>query len=175
MILHDLYPFYHQFLSHKIVQHQVALVVKNLSANTGEVRGAGLIPGTLQYSCLENPADRGAWKAMIHSVVKSWTWLKQLSSSSDSKKFWNGFSFLCLSYQELNTLYVYVYILMSPQWAILEGTPLQCNNILHIQKQSRPLWNMSHNRKYILLVVSENKHLETRCGSLLWSVKLVLK
>ena len=110
MILRDLYPFYHQFLSHKIVQHQVALVVKNLSANTGEVRGAGVIPGALQYSCLENPTDRGAWKAMIHSIVKSWTWLKQLSSSSDSKKFWNGFSFLCLSYQELNTLYVYVYI-----------------------------------------------------------------
>ena len=47
-------------------------VVKNLSANAGDVREAGLIPGSgrspggghgnpLQYSCLENPLDRGAW------------------------------------------------------------------------------------------------------------------
>ena len=33
----------------------------------------------LQYSCLENPMDRGAWRATIHSVSKSWTRLKQLS------------------------------------------------------------------------------------------------
>ena len=84
MIFHDLYPCYHQFLSHKIVQHQVALVVKNLSANEGGLRDAGLISGLrrspggghgnlLQYSCLENPTDRGAWRAMIHRVINSWT------------------------------------------------------------------------------------------------------
>ena len=44
---------------------------------------AGKIPGgghgnPLQYSCLENPMDRGAWRAMIHGVAKSWTWLKWL-------------------------------------------------------------------------------------------------
>ena len=50
---------------------QVALVIKNLSTNAGDVRYAGLIPGSgrspggghsnpLQYSCLENPMDRGA-------------------------------------------------------------------------------------------------------------------
>ena len=33
----------------------------------------------LQYSCLENPVDREAWRATIHSVAKSWTRLKQLS------------------------------------------------------------------------------------------------
>ena len=33
----------------------------------------------LQYSCLENPMDRGAWWAIIHGVTKSWTWLKWLS------------------------------------------------------------------------------------------------
>ena len=53
---------------------QVALVVKNSPANAGEKRDAGLIPGSgrspgeghgypLQYSCLENPMDRGAWRA----------------------------------------------------------------------------------------------------------------
>ena len=47
-------------------------------------RDPGLIPGLgrppgegngypLQYSCLENPMDRGAWRATIHGVAKSWT------------------------------------------------------------------------------------------------------
>ena len=51
---------------------QVALVVKNLLANAGDIRDTGSIPGPgrspgegngnpLQYSCLENPMDRGAW------------------------------------------------------------------------------------------------------------------
>ena len=70
---------------------QVALVVKNLPANTGDIRDAGSIPGlgrspgegsdnSLQYSCLENPMDRGAWQATVHRVTKSWTQLKQLST-----------------------------------------------------------------------------------------------
>ena len=52
---------------------------------------AGLIPGPgrspegghgnpLQYSCLENPMDRGAWWATVHRVTKNWTRLKQLST-----------------------------------------------------------------------------------------------
>ena len=38
----------------------------------------------LQYSCLENPRDRGAWWAAVHRVPQSRTRLKQLSSSSSS-------------------------------------------------------------------------------------------
>ena len=60
-------------------------------ANAGDIRDAGLIPGLgkspgegngnpLQYSCLENPIDRGAWQAIVHGVAKSWTWLKQVST-----------------------------------------------------------------------------------------------
>ena len=61
---------------------QVALVVKNLPANAGDIRNAGLIPGSgrspagghaLQYSCLGNPMDRGTWQAMVHRVTKSQT------------------------------------------------------------------------------------------------------
>ena len=63
---------------------QVALVVKNPPANVGDMRDAGLIPGLgrspggehgtpLQYSCLENPMDRGAWWATVHGVAKSQT------------------------------------------------------------------------------------------------------
>ena len=39
----------------------------------------------LQYSCLENPRDRGAWWAAIYGVTQSWTQLKRLSSSSSSR------------------------------------------------------------------------------------------
>ena len=46
---------------------------------------SGRFPGgghgnPLQYSCLENPMDRGAWWATVHRVTKSWTWLKLLST-----------------------------------------------------------------------------------------------
>ena len=68
---------------------QVALVVENLPANAGDIRDGGTIPGSgrspgggygnpLQYSCLENPMDRGAWRAIVHSVAKSWRRLKWL-------------------------------------------------------------------------------------------------
>ena len=49
----------------------------------GRCLGAGEGNGTpLQYSCLENPMDGGAWWAAVHGVTKSRTRLKQLSSSS---------------------------------------------------------------------------------------------
>ena len=61
---------------------QVALVVNNPPANAGDFRDRGSIPGlgrspegghgnSLQYSCLEHPMDRGAWR-----VTKSWIRLK---------------------------------------------------------------------------------------------------
>ena len=59
---------------------RVALVVKSLLAKAGDVRDAGSIPGSgrspgggngnpLQYSCLENSMDRGAWQATVHGVA----------------------------------------------------------------------------------------------------------
>ena len=70
---------------------QVVLVVKNTPVNAGEIRGAGSIPGlgrspggrhgdSLQYSRLENPMDRRAWRAIVHRVTQIWTQLKQLST-----------------------------------------------------------------------------------------------
>ena len=41
----------------------------------------------LQYSCLENPRDGGAWWATVYGVAQSWTWLKWLSSNSSSSLF----------------------------------------------------------------------------------------
>ena len=61
----------------------VVLVVKNLSANAGNIRDVSVILGSrrcsgeghgnpLQYSCLEKPMGRGAWQATVHRVAKSW-------------------------------------------------------------------------------------------------------
>ena len=46
----------------------------------GSIPGLGRSPGEghgnpLQYSCLENPMDKGAWWAIVHGVTKNWTWL----------------------------------------------------------------------------------------------------
>ena len=57
-------------------------VVKNLFVNAGDIRDVGSVPGLgrssggrhgslLQYSCLENPVDRGAWQAMVHRITRS--------------------------------------------------------------------------------------------------------
>ena len=62
----------------------MALVVNNPPANAGGIKDVGLIPGLgrspggghgnpLQYSGLENPVDRGACRATVHRVAKSWT------------------------------------------------------------------------------------------------------
>ena len=52
--------------------------------DTGLIPGSGRFPGggqgnPLQYSCLENPMDRGAWQATAHKVTKRWTQLSNLA------------------------------------------------------------------------------------------------
>ena len=58
------------------------VLVKYLSANAGDLKDAGSIPGLgrspgggygnpIQYSCLENPLDRGAWQVMVHRDAES--------------------------------------------------------------------------------------------------------
>ena len=56
---------------------------KESACNVGDlglIHGLGRSPGEgngnpLQYSCLENPTDGGAWRATVHEVAESWTWL----------------------------------------------------------------------------------------------------
>ena len=66
-------------------------MVKNPPANAGDITDTGSIPGPgrspgggrgnpFQYSCLENPTDRGAWWATVHRVTKSPTCLKRLNT-----------------------------------------------------------------------------------------------
>ena len=50
------------------------------AGHLGLIPGYGRSPGErngylLQYSCLENSTDRGAWLATVHEVPKGWTWL----------------------------------------------------------------------------------------------------
>ena len=82
---------------------QVELVLKNLPANAGDARDVDSIPGLgrspggghgnpLQYSCLENPMDRGAWCPTVHGVANSQTRLKRLSTHTRR---------LCSMYQKL--------------------------------------------------------------------------
>ena len=81
---------------------QMALVVKNLPANAGDTRVMGSVlrsgrsPGgghgnPLQYSCLENSMDRGAWWATAHGVAKSQTRLKRLSMQCHGRTHSWGF------------------------------------------------------------------------------------
>lgn len=77
---------------------KVSLVVEKLPANIGEIRDKVLIPGSgrshatlfpadhpaghenpFQYTCLENPRERGSWWATICGVTKSWTRLSNLA------------------------------------------------------------------------------------------------
>ena len=64
-------------------------MVKNLPAmqeTGGLIPGSGISPGEgngnpLQYSCLENPMDGGAWWATVHGISKSWTRLSDFTSA----------------------------------------------------------------------------------------------
>ena len=94
---------------------QVKLVVKNTPANAGALRDVGSIPrlgrvpggghgNPLQYSCLENPADRGAWRATDHSVCvlshvrlfatpRTVACRALLSMEFSRQEYWNGLPF----------------------------------------------------------------------------------
>ena len=75
----------------------MALVVKNLNINVGDLRDGGLVHGLerspvegngnpFQHFCLENSKDRGDWQATVHGVTRSWTQLKQLSTAQYTTK-----------------------------------------------------------------------------------------
>ena len=95
-------PFMKSSLSDWYINYfsfQVALAVKNTPASAGDV---GLIPwlgrspgegngNPLQYSCLGNPMDRGAWWATVHEVSKSQTQV----SNQGKHVVYSGKSFMC--------------------------------------------------------------------------------
>ena len=116
------------------VHMQCKIIPKNGSAgkesacNTGDTGDSGWIPGSrrfpgggdgnpLQYSWLDNPMDRGAWRVTDHRVSRSQTWLKWHSNSRCTLK-------LILKTVYIECLNVKNYI----NWIIISGSIL-CNFI----------------------------------------------
>ena len=71
-------------------------VVKNPPVNAGNTRNMGSTPGSgrsaggengnpPQFSCMENPMEKGAWQATIHSITKSWTRLSDRAHTHSTK------------------------------------------------------------------------------------------
>ena len=111
---------------------QKVLVVKNLSANAGDLRDSSLIPGSgrssvgghsnsRQYSYLENPTDR-AWQATVHKVAKSWTLLQWLSTRIKITVDQSPLDkFLCVIMNYHND------IGEKNNWLLFEGSPFSCS------------------------------------------------
>ena len=89
-------------------------MVKNLPADAGDKRDVGSIPGLgispggengnlLQYSCLEDPMDRGAWQALVHGVAKSQTRLKQLTLSFSVTNWISGLGIVQFSVSSVSS------------------------------------------------------------------------
>ena len=88
-----------------MIASQVALVVKNPPVDSRDARDAGLIPGSgkspegghgnpLQYSCLENPTNRGAWQATCAKKKKSnikWTKALKPFTKTQNNQYKTGF------------------------------------------------------------------------------------
>ena len=78
------------------------------AGDPGSIPGSGRSPGEgngnpLQYSCLENPMDRGAWWATVHGVAKSWTWLSHFTSLHFMvTQHWKNLA----SFKQINSIYL---------------------------------------------------------------------
>ena len=94
------------------------------AGDLGSIPGPERSPGEgngnpLQYSCLENPIDRGAWRATVHGVPKSWTRL-------------SDFIHTCLFYSHFVTLQFFNYsFLLSLKHTRAQNWPLQKSNSWH--------------------------------------------
>ena len=91
------------------IKFQVVLVVKNPPANAGDIRDVGSIfglgrsPGrghdnSLQHSCLENSMDRGAWRAIVHSITKKkvghdWSELSHTHTHTHTHTYENTYTY----------------------------------------------------------------------------------
>ena len=102
-------------------------MVKDLPANAGAIADAGSIPGSgrspgagngdiLQYSCLGNPMDRGAWWATVYRVTESRTQLSMHVACGNQGvlRAWLFFVAVTSRLLNLNVSTAYVHFLISP-------------------------------------------------------------
>ena len=110
---------------------------RNVDSNPGLGRSPGGGHGIpMQYSCLENSMDRGAWWATVHGIAKSWTWLSEHTHKQLIKNmtilllldfgFWY---YLLLSHHEKwNCCSFFFLFLHKPQWhpSLVQSTQYSC-------------------------------------------------
>ena len=88
-------------------------VVKNPPVNAGDIGDSSSVPGwgrcpggghdnPLQYSCLANPMDKGAWQATVHGVAKRWTWLATEHTHTHVYVYTRVYIYICI--------YTHIYI-----------------------------------------------------------------
>ena len=92
-----------------------------LSLSNRRVPGEG--NGTLlQYSCLENPMDRGTCQATVHRVTQSWTWLKWLSTHACREN--------TMAYAIWEAYWIWVYVLVFRSYMMCLG--VKCHTICNL-------------------------------------------
>ena len=154
---------------------QVALVVKNLPANTGDAREVGSIPGSgrspgegngnpLQYSCLENPMDRGAWRATVHRVARI-DMTEQLCSYLLPSWIPNN---LCSFDKEGAVLDTH--LLTWHQLALLLSH--WDNDFTEQEHQPRPLWDDDGTRQDMNVVQATERQIQPSPGEYEWQLLL---
>ena len=112
------------------------------AGNPGSIPGLGRSPGEgngnpLQYSCLENPMDGGAWQATVHGVAKTGTWLNDLTSLD-----FNIINLFTFNFQKhpfsppgLNNLHnilcIYCLNLLNSKWTLVFRVSEHHNSLKH--------------------------------------------
>ena len=109
-------PFCYLYLENITCYLLPGQAISNL-VHTSKFSGEGN-GNPLQYSCLENPMDKQAWWATVHSIKKSWKWLKQLSMQAEIIAIDTSLLYLSSNIHDLNccspicpwgSMYLFIY------------------------------------------------------------------
>ena len=111
----------------------MAPVVKDPLANVGDERDVGSIPGSgrshgvgngnpLQYSCLGNPMDRGAWWALVHGVTNSWTQVSTHKTRVGKREY----KFMCPAHCVIDSWYKLFHLLIIISWSVSSVSESTC-------------------------------------------------
>ena len=111
------------------------------AGNSGSIPGLGRSPGEgngnpLQYSCLENSTDWGAWSATVHGVTKSWTWLGDFTFTFTLRReeYIQVYSYRRISRQALD--------MFSQPWCLWKFNLRFLLKISRIANLKEPVWSI---------------------------------